>query len=472
MDQEEHADLIACGHLRLASSCQIDFSVHHFLFFIVDSRQVLHARVMPNQPSSECVDKKESQPMAGRRVIRRQVLLLLGYYNVSLHGGIIRYAKEAGWALDDSYQRSGMTPVWWSGDGILSLITSPKDVRAWENFPAKLPMVDLSKGWIADSMPEEDRVSGQKRHRVYYDNAKIGEAAADHFLQRGFRHIAYLNVGNYWHETERIPVIRERVQAAGAAFHEIDFYHHFLRNAPNALQNRRRAQEWLTEIIRHLPKPLGIVLSSDDWANCVLQACEAADVAVPEEVGVLGCDNDPTVCHCTPVPLSSIDVNWDAIGYDAAALLDRLMNGEKIPMSPVLIRPKGVVTRMSTNILAVSDPRIAKALSYIWDHYAHPIGAEEVAREAGLNRRTLERGFRKHLNRSVWHEITRVRVEKAKSMLWDTTAKAHEIAEKCGFSGIVAFSKVFLRLTGMRPSEYRKTKNAANLSTRRRASEE
>ena len=442
------------------------------MIFVVFQRQIGHVSVVSQSVASTKLSVTNASLTGGRKVIRRNVLLLLGYYNVSLHSGIIRYAKEAGWALDDSYQRSGMTPVWWSGDGILSLITSPKDVRAWEHFPTKLPMVDLSQGWIADSMPEEDRVSGQKRHRVYYDNSKIGAVAADHYLQRGFRHIAYLNVGNYWHETQRIPVIRERVEAAGASFYEIDFYHHFLRNAPNALQNRRQAQEWLTDTIRHLPKPLGIVLSSDDWANCVLQACEAADAAVPEEVGVLGCDNDPTVCHCTPVSLSSIDVNWDAIGYDAAALLDRLMNGEKIPLSPVLIPPTGVVTRMSTNILAVSDPRIAKALSYIWDHFAHPIGAEEVAREAGLNRRTLERGFRKHLNRSVWQEITRIRVEKAKSMLWDTTAKAHEIAEKCGFSGIVAFSKVFLRLTGMRPSEYRKTKHTANLSTRRRVLEE
>jgi transcriptional regulator GlxA family with amidase domain len=113
---------------------------------------------------------------------------------------------------------------------------------------------------------------------------------------------------------------------------------------------------------------------------------------------------------------------------------------------------------MSTNILAITDTRIARALSYIWDHYTLPIGSEEVAREAGLNRRTLERGFRKHLNRSVWQEITRVRIEKAKSMLWESTAKAHEIAEQCGFSGIVAFSKVFLRITGIRPSDYRKSK--------------
>ena len=383
------------------------------------------------------------------------MLLLLGYYNVSLHGGIIRYAAEAGWALDDSYVRSGMPPVWWSGDGIIGLITTPKDVRAWENFSPDLPLVDLSKGWIADSMPTADRKAGIGRPRVFYDNERIGQLAAGHFLQRGFKHIAYFNIGNYWHETERIPVVRARVEEGGATFHEIEYHRHFSRASKNPLLERITAQKWLTETIAALPKPLGIVLTSDDWATCVLQACDDADVAVPNEVGVLGCDNDPAVCSCTPVPLSSIDVNWDAIGYEAARLLDRIMDGNP-PAEPVLIPPPGVVTRMSTNILAVPDPRIARALRYIWEHFPQQIGSEKVAQEAGLNRRTLERGFREHLGRSVWYEITRVRVERAKVLLVESSLKAHQIAEQCGFAGIVAFSKVFLRLTGMRPSDFRK----------------
>ena len=407
-------------------------------------------------------------PQTTRRHIRRNVLLLLGYYNVSLHGGIIRYAGEAGWALDDSYVRSGMPPVWWSGDGILGLITTPKDVRAWENFSPDLPLVDLSKGWIANSMPAADRTTGIGRPRVFYDNAKIGRMAAGHFLQRGFKHIAYFNIGNYWLETERIPVVRARVEEAGASFYELDYHRHFSRASKTPLQDRIAAQKWLTETIAALPKPLGIVLTSDDWATCVLQACDDAGVAVPEEVGVLGCDNDPTVCTCTPVPLSSIDVNWDAIGYEAARLLGRIMDGKAPPAEPVLIPPAGVVTRMSTNILAVPDPQIARALRYIWEHFPEPIGSDKVAQEVGLNRRTLERGFREHLGRSVWYEITRVRVDRAKVLLAESSLKAHQVAEQCGFAGIVAFSKVFLRLTGMRPSEFRKMNSATSRANRDR----
>lgn len=395
-------------------------------------------------------------PHASRKHIRRNVLLLLGYYNVSLHGGIIRYAGEAGWALDDGYMRVGQPPVWWRGDGILGLITAPKDLRALEHFPANLPMVDLSKGWISNVMSPEDRALGVGRTRVFYDNEKIGQLAAGHFLQRGFKHIAYLNIGNYWHETERIPVCRAHIEEAGGHFHEIEYFRHFSLDSKTPLADRSEAQLWLTQTIAKLPKPLGIILTSDDWATCLLQACDDAGVTVPDEVAVLGCDNDPMVCHCTPVPLSSIDLNWDGVGYEAARLLDRMMDGQAPPKEPVLVPPKGVVARMSTNILAVPDPRIARALRFIWEHFPEPLGAETVAKGAGLNRRTLERGFREHLGRSVLYEITRVRIERAKTMLVDSNLKAHQVAEQCGFSGIVAFSKVFLRLTGMRPSDFRK----------------
>ncbi len=157
--------------------------------------------------------------------------------------------------------------------------------------------------------------------------------------------------------------------------------------------------------------------------------------------------------------MSSIDINWDGIGYEAARMLDRMMDGKTPPVEPMLIAPKGVVTRMSTNILAVPDLPIAQALRFIWEHFPEAIGSEKVAQAAGLNRRTLERGFRQHLGRSVLYEITRVRIERAKILLVESDLKAYQVAEQCGFAGIVAFSKVFLRLTGMRPSDFRKTKH-------------
>ena len=389
-------------------------------------------------------------------------MLLLGFYDVELHAGIARYAREAGWAINNQYGRSSHPAVWWRGDGILALITNPKDVRALECFPA-LPLVDVSKGWICDSMPVADRSSGLGKPRVYYDNVKIARLAAGHFLQRGFKHVAYLNIGNYWHEVERIPTIRQMVGEAGGAFHEIAYHRHLSGPADSPAACYAAAHAWLAEAIAKLPKPLGIVASADDDAVRLLQACDDAGIAVPEEVAVLGCDNDALLCDHAPVPLSSVDIDWERIGYEASVLLDRLMDGESAPAAPILIPPRGVVTRQSTDILAIPDARIARALRFIWQNFSQPIGTPEVAAAAGLNRRKLERDFRFHLHRSVSDEIQRVRIECAKKLLLETDRKINDIGWDSGFFDAAHFSKAFVRATGTRPGAFRRG-NVAGVS--------
>jgi LacI family transcriptional regulator len=380
-------------------------------------------------------------------------LLVLGYYTVQLHRGILRYAREADWVLNDSYIRIGRPPVCRHAEGILGLITHSKDVEALRQLPP-LPLVDLSKGWISNSMPAAYRKSGLNCPRVFYDNAAIARMAAGHFLERGFKDVAYLNFGNYWHEVERIPIFRQTLEAGGCRYHEIPYHQRFRHS--HSVAAHQRAHEWLTETLRALPKPLGVVASADDVAVLVLEACNQARLSVPEEVAVLGGDNDPMVCDYALVPLSSVDFDWERIGYEAARLLDRLMDGEPPPREPVLIPPKGVVTRMSTNILAVPNPAVARAVRFIWEHYQENIGTPEVAAAAGLGRRTLEREFSKHLGQTVNHEIAQVRVARAKRLLLETRLKAHQVAEQCGFGDIYRFSKVFQRLTGTSPSSHRR----------------
>ncbi len=391
---------------------------------------------------------------------RRSVLLLLGFYNIRLHTGIMRYAREADWVLDDTYVRNGMPPLGWRGDGILTLVAHVKDIEALRQYP-KLPLVDFSKGWISDSTPEEYRASGIGRPRVYYDNERIGQLAAEHFLERAFKHVAYLNCGNYWMEVERIPSFRRTLEAAGCHYHEIAYHQCFSRNPTGPLRSHQQAHEWLVKSLRELPKPLGIAASTDDLACRLLRACDDADLSVPEQVAVLGCDDNPTVCDYALVPLSSVDVDWERIGYEGAELLDRLMDGKRGPRTPILIPPKGVVTRLSTHVLAVPDVAIARAVLFIWEHYPDAIGTPEVAAAAGLSRRTLERGFLKHLGQSVNHEIAQVRVERAKQLLLATKLKAHEVARQCGFSDVVHLSKAFHRLTGSRPSHFRRQQQQA-----------
>lgn len=388
--------------------------------------------------------------------LKRQVLLLLGAYYAAHHQGIARYAHEAGWVLDNLYvQGGGLAPTSWQGDGMITLITHPKDYEVFRIFP-NVPVVDLSKGWISNVMPPHLRRTGRHRPRVLQDNEAIPRWAAQHFLERGFPHIAYFNFGNWWMETERLPVFRETIRAEGATFHEIAYHRHFSRGMPQPAAGERQAMEWLMGELRRLPKPLGVFAATDNQAVLVLRTCMKAGLSVPEEVAVLGCDNVPLVCQYAPVPLSSVDPDLELQGYEAAKLLDRLMDGEPPPREPVIIPPKGVVTRQSTDILAVPHVPTARALRFIWEHYREPILTPDVAAAAGLSRRGLDHAFRQHLHRSVTSELTRRRVEHAKGLLENTNLKAYEVAEQSGFSGLVYFSRVFKQTVGVGPRAYRR----------------
>lgn len=426
------------------------------IFVCFFQRLVLSCLAVPK--TAHCMHP--SAPAKVRRTgalhsIRRNVLLLLGSHNHALRLGIARYAREADWVLDDTFVTVGLVPVWWRGEGILALITNPKDAEAQSHF-SSLPLVDFSKGWIADSMPKKFRAAGLNRPRVLYDNVKIGRLAAAHFLERGFKHIALLNGGNYWMEQERIPAFRQAIESAGARFHELRYYKCLPHTSPRPLRDQLAAHRWLVNALRELPKPVGISVASDNVALRVMRACDEAGVSVPEEVAVLGCHNDPLICDYAPVPLSSIDDDHERIGYEGAKLLDRLMDGRKSPREPVLIPPKGVATRMSTNILAVPDLKVARGLRFIWEHFCEDIGAPEVAAAAGLSRSGVDRAFVKYLGRSPAQEILALRIRCAKKLLLETQLKAHEVATQSGFKNIVHFSQAFHRVTGTRPSRFRK----------------
>lgn len=383
----------------------------------------------------------------------RRVLLLLGNYYLENHRGIARFAREAHWALDPSYVRTGnVAASAGKVDGIVGLITRPRDLEALKQFK-NVPLVDLSAAWGTEALPDE---GGGQVPRVLCDNTAIGRRAAQHFIVRGFQHIALFNHGNYSLERERRTAFEAEVRQAGRVVHEIE-YHRWVAEAPQGKATgmggwlmRRLGRE-----LQKLPKPLGIFCPSDDIGARVLQACEDVGLRVPEEVAVLGCHNDELACNFTLVPLSSVDDDLELQGYEAARLLGRLMNGEKVSESPILIPPKGIVTRASTDILAVPHREVATALRFIWQHYTEPIQTNDVAAAAGLSRHHLMRQFQTHLGRSISDEILRKRVEHAKQLLVETDLKAWQIAEVSGFSSIVHLSSAFSRLIGQAPSHFR-----------------
>ena len=188
----------------------------------------------------------------------------------------------------------------------------------------------------------------------------------------------------------------------------------------------------------------------------IIYACQQAQLVVPEEVAVLSSTYDELLCELVQVPISGILVPAEQIGYQAAELLAKLMRGGSPPHKPVLLEPQGVKARQSTDALAVSDPALAKALSFIRENAMRPIQVNDVAQRAGVSRRLLERRFLKALGGSPASAIRRAHLERAKSLLGETDMPISDVAEAAGFGSLEYFAMLFHRQTGMTPLRYRR----------------
>jgi LacI family transcriptional regulator len=205
-----------------------------------------------------------------------------------------------------------------------------------------------------------------------------------------------------------------------------------------------------------LPKPVAVTAEYDDLAIEVIDAALSAGLRIPEQVAVLGVDNDELRCPFTPVPLSSIDNDEDRIGYEAAKQLQRLFEGKASASGPVLIAPRRVIVRQSTNVLAIQHEHVATALRMIWEHYTEPIDATRLAADIPLSYTQLHESFMKHVGHSMAEELERRRIEHAQRLLSTTDMKMVEVARKSGFGSADRMGRVFQRRLQVTPSEYRK----------------
>jgi LacI family transcriptional regulator len=212
---------------------------------------------------------------------------------------------------------------------------------------------------------------------------------------------------------------------------------------------------WLAAELAKLPKPLGVMAQFDGDANVVVQACIHAGLNVPEQIAVVGVDNDPIYSELGPVPLTSVISNRELLGYQGAALLDRLMRGGKAPTKHERVPPGGIVVRRSTDIFAINDKALAKALNYIKENLAQPISIDQIVQASGVSRRTLYAKFSRLLGRSIHTEIVRQRINLAKNLLATTDEKLESISLDSGFDSASSFGKAFRAHEGMTPSCYR-----------------
>lgn len=367
-------------------------------------------------------------------------------YGRSILRGVMRYANlQRRWQLHVDVRQAFESQAHWPHcDGTIIAGASPAIITYLRALSSHL--VVCSGAAVPDA--EADAV-------VSLDDEATGALAAQHLLDCHLERFAF-----YGTDAQRPTVALKRLNGFRAELASrgypciaspVDF--------PSSVDRLTHAHwpqlmKWLAE----LPKPVGIMTADDTTANDLAAACLAANVGVPDHVAIIGVNNDDLLCETAWPPLSSIEPDFSRVGYLAARILDRLMGGEELTVEQRCIRlpPVSVAKRVSTSVLAVDDPNLADAVRYIREHACDPCSVQDILRVVPVGRRWLERQFTAKFGRSLHDEITRVRMETAQRLLLQPDISLPDIAERCGFSAIQNFTRVFRQITRTTPAAYRR----------------
>ncbi len=287
-------------------------------------------------------------------------------------------------------------------------------------------------------------------HTVRTDDLSIGRIAARHLLDRGFERFAFWSLG------DRSEAARLRLQGMAD---ELALVGHTVRAIP---QDWRAGAEdlpdddfSLPDTLRAIGFPLGLMCAHDTIGRMASTELAASGIAVPEQVALLGVDNDQLQCEISTPMLSSIDVPYEELGFRAAERLNAILLHDAVPLTPRLIAPDGVVERQSTDVVAVSDPILSKAARFIREHACDPCTVADVMRSVGVSRRWLETQFVGRFKRTPHEELTRIRMERATYLLRTSSLSIQIVAAHCGYSLVQNFGRVFRKFVGQTPAAYR-----------------
>jgi LacI family transcriptional regulator len=376
-----------------------------------------------------------------------KVALLVETSNTYARGllqGIVSYVHEHGpWSIYLAEQSRGQRlPTWlarWKGDGVIARIENTSVATIVKKLGA--PTVDMSAARLIPSVPW-----------VETDDVAVARMAAEHLLERGFRHFAFVGDNHFnWSRGRELTFVR-LTQEAG---YDCSVRH--LSTLPS--QEHQASLERLSAWIARLPQPLGIMAAYDPIGEHVLGACRHRAIRVPDEVAVISVDNDEVFCALAEPSMSSIVLDPYRTGYAAAALLARMMAGEPIHGEGHLFPPLRVSGRRSTDALAIKDRAVAEAVRFIREHFRDGISVKDVLKAVPLSRRTLESRFTKVIGRTPHAEILRVQLNQVKILLRESGLTLEQIAERTGFAHVEYLSTVFRHKEGMPPSRYRAMHN-------------
>lgn len=393
-----------------------------------------------------------------RRVAQQQDEIRIAFVVPSMHvnarrilSGIARYAQiNKTWHVRIANGNSEIIFPNLKNAGIDgAFITAPVSVeRTADDFAAQIPCIALGSLVITQTAPY-----------LTANSVKGGCLAAEHLMGLGLRNFAYFSTSNVYWSQLRMKGFVDRLQESGFQPHI------YTSGGPASLARDWQAgQAWikgLQETIRwlhSLPKPVGLMACDDPMGYDLIEAAEEAGIKVPEEVAIIGLYNDKVLCETARPPLSSVEINLEEAGFEAAELLDNIIAGRaQMNGQAILADATRVVQRQSTEVIAIADPQVSAALHYIRTHFHMPIQVADVVNATSTARRTLEVRFRNLLNRSILDEIMRMRIEHTASVLINSDRSIEQIAATSTFESPGYMSRLFKKLKGVSPSEYRRT---------------
>jgi LacI family transcriptional regulator len=383
-------------------------------------------------------------PIAGRKKVALIIETSLAPGREILRG-IASYLRQEGpWSIaHEPRTLEQSVPRWlprWRGDGIIARVQNQKLARAIA--AVGVPTIDVLG--VVDGLPFPI---------VHVDDEAIGRAGAEHLLDQGYRRFAFLGIRDEnWSDRRARSFVRRAAEAG------LPCVTHFVSRQTARHDSRQDRGPELARWLIGLARPTGLMIASDQLGPDTLEACRSNGIVVPHDLGVVGVDNDEPLCEVSDPPLSSVWPDHRQVGYEAARLLDTLMHHRAPPegTATILLAPKGVHARVSTDSLAVDDRNVAQSLRFIREHACEPIDVDDVVRTVPISRSVLQRLFRELLGRSMHDEIIRVRLSRARELLQDTDLPLIEIAERAGFRHQEYMGAVFRQRLGITPGALRR----------------
>jgi LacI family transcriptional regulator len=374
--------------------------------------------------------------------LKRKVLVLLGWHDMRTLLALARHARAAGWHLETRHFFTETLPIGWEGDGmIVSNPARPDALRFIRRQASRQPTVLIERNNPGLRVPQ-----------VAEDNYAAGRLAAEHFLELGHKHFAWWSPYRGEVPEERWAGFQETLVKAGCAAQRLEY------RAGSAENDWTRRRAWLVRQLRALPRPVALFALDDQLAAEAVEMCLEAKLRVPQDVAVVGVGNIELACETSHVPITSVDNAPEEVALAGARLLDRLMAGGRAPKQPMLIPPRGLAVRPSSDALALTHPAMLRAAGHVHEHLAESLDMGRLAAAAGVSRRTLFNLFASELRCTPAAFLRRERMARARRLLERPGTSIKEVASACGFGTPRTMNRVFLRIERRSPLAWKKAR--------------